>query len=68
MIPQMTPGIQRGKPVIVPYALPLRVEMTNYKDEDSRYPVYRGCDKKSTNTALEECSKTKNNELYQNEF
>nr|WP_321247235.1 hypothetical protein [uncultured Psychroserpens sp.] len=59
MIPQMTPGFQRGKPVIVPYALPLRIEMINAKDEDSKYPVYKGCQKKSTNTALEECSKLK---------
>jgi hypothetical protein len=59
MIPQMTPGTQRGKSVIVPYALPLRVEMTNYVDEDARYPVFRGCDKKSSNSALQECSKKK---------
>ena len=35
-------------------------ENTEDKPEDSsKYPVYRGCDKESTNKALEECSKEK---------
>lgn len=35
-------------------------ENTENKPEDSsKYPVYRGCDKESTNKALEECSKEK---------
>nr|WP_321229730.1 hypothetical protein [uncultured Psychroserpens sp.] len=59
MIPQMTPGMQRGEPVIVPYALPLLVEMTKDTDEDLRYPIYRGCDKEPTNAELETCSKRK---------
>jgi len=60
LIPQMTPGMQRGKPVIVPYSLPLNVKVTFNKNEGkTRYPIYRGCDKKPTNLELEKCSKRK---------
>ncbi|WP_431137108.1 energy transducer TonB [Psychroserpens mesophilus] len=60
LIPQMTPGMQKGKPVIVPYSLPLNVNVTTNKNEGiTKYPVYRGCDKTSSNKALEECSKRK---------
>jgi hypothetical protein len=60
LIPQMTPGIQKGKPVVVPYSLPLNVNITVNKNEGlTKYPLYRGCDKKSSNKELEECSKQK---------
>ncbi len=60
LIPQMTPGMQRGKLVIVPYSLPLNVNLTLNKNEGkTRYPVYRGCEKKTTNSELEACSKRK---------
>jgi|GEM_PF-1904510 len=61
LIPQMTPGMQRGKPVVVPYTLPLTVNVTarNKNDDKTRYPVYRGCDKKPNNAELEACSRRK---------
>ncbi|OUS00388.1 hypothetical protein A9Q86_10475 [Flavobacteriales bacterium 33_180_T64] len=53
MIPQMTPGMLDGKPVKVPYALPLKVEMTASKhlnktntiiDKSTAvYPIFRSC-------------------------
>ena len=60
LIPKLTPGMQRGKPVIVPYSLPLNVNLKANKNQVStKYPVYRGCDKTSNNEELEKCSKTK---------
>lgn len=60
LIPQMTPGMQKGEPVVVPYSLPLLIEVTANKNKSlTKYPVYRGCDKESTNSELEECSKRK---------
>ncbi len=60
LIPQMKPGYQRGKPVIVPFSLPLLINMTANKDEsNTRYPVYRGCDTALSNEELEACSKEK---------
>lgn len=31
----------------------------NQNEDSSKYPVYRGCDKESSNKALEDCSKRK---------
>lgn len=60
LIPQLKPGMQRGKPVIVPYSLPLLVVMSVNKNEGlTKYPVYRGCDKITNNSELEACSKRK---------
>lgn len=60
LIPKMTPGMQKGQPVIVPYSLPLHINVTANKNEGlTKYPVYRGCDKESSNTALQACSKQK---------
>lgn len=60
LIPKMTPGFQRGKPVTVPYSLPLMVDIVPNKYEgQTKYPIYRGCENKSTNSELEACSKRK---------
>ena len=60
LIPRLTPGMQRGKPVVVPYSLPLNINLTVNKNEGkTKYPVYRGCNRKSTNAELEACSKRK---------
>ncbi|WP_323788439.1 energy transducer TonB [Psychroserpens sp.] len=60
LIPPLTPGFQRGKPVIVPYTLPLMVNIEPNKNEGlTKYPVYRGCNKTSSNADLEACSKRK---------
>lgn len=34
-------------------------ENTNKNEEDTRYPIFRGCDKEPTNSELEACSKRK---------
>ena len=60
LIPDLTPGYQRGKPVIVPFTLPLMVNLkANSKEGITKYPVFRGCDKTLTNEELESCSKVK---------
>ena len=59
-IPKCTPGYQKGKPVKVPYALPLVVMVENTNDDkDFRYPVFRGCDEELSNAELKKCSKEK---------
>ena len=60
LIPEMTPGMQNGKAVAVPYSVPVLVEITPNRNEGkTRYPIYRGCDKEPTNSELEACSKRK---------
>jgi len=60
LIPQLSPGMQKGKPVIVPYTLPLVVNMIPNKNEGlTKFPVFRGCDRESSNEELEACSKRK---------
>lgn len=58
--PLSSPGIQNGTPVIIPYSLPILVNMVPNKNEGlTKYPVYRGCDETSSNEELEACSKRK---------
>ncbi|MGS2727598.1 hypothetical protein ACU8DI_13395 [Psychroserpens sp. BH13MA-6] len=60
LIPKMTPGIQKGVAVTVPFSLPLNEELTANKNSSlGKFPVYRGCDKESSNKELEACSKRK---------
>ncbi len=60
LIPKLEPGHIDGTPVTVPYTIPLMVDMTaNHNAENTTFPVYRGCDKTSTNEELEQCSKKK---------
>lgn len=60
LIPQMIPGHMDGEAVIVPYAIPLKIDLiANFDDTPSTYPVFRGCDKESSNSALQNCSKEK---------
>jgi hypothetical protein len=59
LIPQLTPGRQRGEPVIVPYSLPLKIQLETKAETNSRYPIYRGCDESLSNEALESCTMDK---------
>lgn len=55
LAPKMTPGYRNGKPVTVPYSLPLKVQL-KYED---KFPIYRGCDKTLSNKELKKCSTNK---------
>ncbi|MBO3117095.1 hypothetical protein J4050_10065 [Winogradskyella sp. DF17] len=57
LIPKLKPGLQRGEPVIVPYSLPLNINLDRKKDNSERYPIYRGCDETLSNKELEACTK-----------
>lgn len=57
LLPSLTPGYFRDKPIKMPFSLPLLMVVVNKNDEeDKRYPVYRGCDKEETNAELKKCS------------
>lgn len=61
LIPKMKPGLMRGKPVVVPYSLPLlfKVEEDSPSKDVATYPVYRGCDKDLEYDALKKCTTEK---------
>ncbi len=46
MLPKMTPGYLRDKPVTVPYSLPItfKIDAKNEVIQTRTFPVYRGCD------------------------
>lgn len=58
LIPKMRPGLQDGKPVSVPYSLPIlyNVEGEDVAEEITSYPVYRGCDENSSYEVLKKCT------------
>lgn len=53
------PGIQKGKPVIVHYTLPITFNAKVEYDsiENRTFPVYRSCNKNSKYEVLEKCTK-----------
>ena len=59
LVPQLTPGYVREKPVKVPYSLPLVAQVVNSNKASFRYPIFRGCDKKMNNAELKKCSEAK---------
>ncbi len=61
LIPKFTPGYQRGKPVKVPYSLPIVLEVENENEDldNFSYPIFRGCEEKLSNEELKKCSKRK---------
>lgn len=58
LIPKLTPGYQKGKPVKIPYSVPLVFVIENKNDITSSftYPVYRGCEEDLSNEELKKCS------------
>ncbi len=58
LIPKMKAGTQLGKPVIVPYTLPIlfKVEKDVLVADYQSFPVYRGCDENSSYEFLRECT------------
>lgn len=61
MIPQLKPGLQRGEPVIVPYTLPVLVELEPKAStfKTLKFPVFRGCDKTLSYQEQKKCTEEK---------
>lgn len=58
LIPDLKPGHVRGKPVTVPYTLPLRINLEARKVK-ATYPVYRGCHKEINYEDTKKCTTDK---------
>jgi ribosome-associated translation inhibitor RaiA len=58
LVPKFSPGLFKGKAIKVPYSLPLTAVVDNKSDinTNTTYPIYRGCDKSSSNEELKKCS------------
>lgn len=54
LIPNMKPGLQRGKPVVVPFAVPIKFHIENSAKQT--FPLYRGCDKTLSFLDTRRCS------------
>mgnify|MGYP003674446661 CR=1 FL=1 len=62
LIPKFTaPGRFRGKPVVVPYSLPIKIMIEEQKDkvESFSYPAHKRCAKIIDNKLLKECTQEK---------
>jgi hypothetical protein len=70
LLPKFTPGYQKGKPVTVPYSLPIIFEVEKPKKalikkktiaivEPDVYPVFRNCKENLGNDYLRECTTEK---------
>lgn len=57
LLPKLTPGYFKGKPIKMPFSFPLIIVIANKNDKvTTTYPVYRGCDKEASNEELKKCS------------
>lgn len=58
LIPRMKPGMQLGKPVSVPYALPIlfMVDGNDQTVENSSFPMYNGCNEDLGYELLKQCT------------
>ena len=60
LVPKLKPGMIDGKPVRVPYYLPINFQVTNPKPaKDEKFPIYRSCDETLSYEALKECTTNK---------
>ncbi|WP_104734712.1 energy transducer TonB [Hanstruepera ponticola] len=59
LLPKLEPGTIDGKPVRVPYFLPIKFKVDNENDLKTRFPIYRGCKESINNVALKECTTQK---------
>jgi hypothetical protein len=60
LIPKLKPGLIEGKPVRVPYFLPIKFQVTNPKQTtNDKFPVYRSCDETLSYEAQKECTTNK---------
>ena len=58
LIPRMKPGMQLGKPVSVPYSLPILfvVDDNNQPLENKSFPIYNGCNEDLGYELLKQCT------------
>jgi hypothetical protein len=60
LIPKLKPGVIDGKPVRVPYFLPIKFQVTNPKPaRNEKFPIYRSCDETLGYEAQKECTTNK---------
>lgn len=60
LLPKLQPGYIDGKPVRVPYYLPIKFKIDNPKPaKNDKFPVYRSCDETLSYEALKECTTNK---------
>ncbi|MCX7551753.1 energy transducer TonB [Xanthomarina sp. F2636L] len=60
LLPKLKPGYVDGKPVRVPYYLPIKFKISNPKpDKNEKFAVYRGCNENLNYEALKECTTKK---------
>jgi hypothetical protein len=66
LIPKLKPGYINGKPVTVPYYLPITFQVNSPKiSKNDKYPVYRSCDETLSYEALKECTTNKIKDFIQ---
>ena len=60
LIPTFKPGYFKDEPVIVPYSLPIKLQVNNPEPNKSdKFPVYKNCDETLNYEALKECTTNK---------
>ncbi|WP_417872922.1 energy transducer TonB [Xanthomarina gelatinilytica] len=60
LVPELKPGFIDGKPVKVPYYLPITFKVDNPKpSKNDKFPVFRSCDETLSYEALKECTTNK---------
>ncbi|PWI29433.1 hypothetical protein DI383_11490 [Flavobacteriaceae bacterium LYZ1037] len=60
LIPNLKPGYFKDEPVIVPYSLPIKFQVSNPKlAKGEKFPVYRSCDETLSFEAQKECTTNK---------
>lgn len=60
LLPKLKPGLIDGKPVRVPYYLPIKFKVDNQKlVKNDKFPVYKSCDETLSYEALKECTTNK---------
>ncbi|GGG33255.1 hypothetical protein [Bizionia arctica] len=60
LIPKLKPGYQLGKPVVVPYYVPIKFQVSNIEtSENQKPPIHRGCDEIFNYQLLADCATDK---------
>lgn len=59
LLSKLTPGYIKGKPINMPFSIPIIVTVEHEKDKlvDKTYPIYRGCDKDLSFEETKKCTK-----------
>lgn len=56
LIPRMKPGYQNGKPVAVPYSIPILINVEDRGDSNKKIPLYNGCNENLGYELLKQCT------------